>query len=87
MACLSCAATRPEIYTWRRRWFVAENAVLWIHGSIPNGLRIELPSGPAPGRDRAAAYGHQAARIRPGRRRRHRNVTGWAAIRWSLRHP
>jgi hypothetical protein len=38
----------PEIDTWRRRWFVAGNAVLWIHGTIPYGLRIALPSGPAP---------------------------------------
>jgi zinc protease len=37
-----------EIDAWRRRWFVAGNAVLWIHGTIPDGLRIELPSGPAP---------------------------------------
>jgi zinc protease len=38
----------PEIETWRRRWFVAGNAVLWIHGTIPYGLRIALSSGPAP---------------------------------------
>jgi zinc protease len=37
-----------EIDTWRRRWFVAGNAVLWIHGTVPHGLRVELPSGPAP---------------------------------------
>jgi zinc protease len=39
-----------EIETWRRRWFVAGNAVLWIHGAIPRGLRIELPPYPAPAR-------------------------------------
>jgi zinc protease len=37
-----------EIDAWRRRWFVAGNAVLWIHGTIPRGLRIELPPYPAP---------------------------------------
>jgi zinc protease len=37
-----------EIEAWRRRWFVAGNAVLWISGVIPRGLRVELPAGPAP---------------------------------------
>ena len=75
MACLSCAATRPEIYTWRRRWFVAENAALWIHGSIPNGLRIELPSGPAPA----------ATALRPTATRRPRFVlAGGGGIGMSL---
>ena len=37
-----------EIEAWRRRWFVAGNAVLWIHGTIPRGLRIELPPYLAP---------------------------------------
>lgn len=37
-----------EIEAWRRRWFVAGNAVLWIHGTIPRRLRIELPPYPAP---------------------------------------
>jgi hypothetical protein len=37
-----------EIEAWRRRWFVAGNAVLWIHGTIPRGLRIDLPPYPAP---------------------------------------
>lgn len=38
-----------EIERWRRRWFVAANAVLWIHGDIPADLRIDLPAGPSPG--------------------------------------
>jgi zinc protease len=38
----------PEIEAWRRRWFVAGNAVLWIQGTIPRELRIDLPPGQAP---------------------------------------
>ena len=37
-----------EIEAWRRRWFVAGNAVLCVSGVIPPGLRVELPAGPAP---------------------------------------
>jgi zinc protease len=37
-----------EIETWRARWFVAGNAVLWVAGEIPAGLRIPLPPSPAP---------------------------------------
>jgi hypothetical protein len=37
-----------EIERWRRRWFVASNAVLWVHGDLPPDLRIDLPAGPAP---------------------------------------
>jgi predicted Zn-dependent peptidase len=36
-----------EIEAWRRYWFVAGNAVLWIHGAVPSGLRADLPPGPA----------------------------------------
>jgi zinc protease len=36
-----------EIEAWRRYWFVAGNAVLWIHGTVPPGLRAGLPAGPA----------------------------------------
>jgi len=36
-----------EIEAWRRYWFVAGNAVLWIHGTLPPGLRADLPPGPA----------------------------------------
>jgi zinc protease len=36
-----------EIEAWRRYWFVAGNAVLWIHGALPPGLRADLPPGPA----------------------------------------
>jgi zinc protease len=35
-----------EIDAWRRHWFVAGNAVLWIHGPPPRDLRIGLPPGP-----------------------------------------
>jgi zinc protease len=35
------------VESWRRRWFVAGNAVLWICGAVPNGLRVELPPGPS----------------------------------------
>jgi zinc protease len=34
-----------EIDAWRRRWFTAGNAVLWISGPVPPGLRIDLPAG------------------------------------------
>jgi zinc protease len=34
-----------EIDAWRRRWFTAGNAVLWISGPVPPGLRIALPAG------------------------------------------
>ncbi|MGZ4435832.1 MAG: hypothetical protein ACXVW7_19755 [Trebonia sp.] len=37
-----------EIEAWRRRWFVAGNAVLWISGTAPRDLRLDLPPGPAP---------------------------------------
>ena len=34
-----------ELDHWRRTWFTRENAVLWIAGEIPAGLRLRLPSG------------------------------------------
>jgi len=37
-----------DVEAWRRRWFTAGNAVLWIAGSPPDGLRLSLPPGPAP---------------------------------------
>jgi hypothetical protein len=37
-----------QIADWRRRWFVASNAVLCILGDIPAGLRIPLPAGARP---------------------------------------
>lgn len=33
-----------------RRWFVRENAALWCHGTLPEGLRLALPHGPRPTR-------------------------------------
>ncbi len=36
-----------EVEQWRRRWFTAGNAVLWIAGDFPDGLRLALPAGPA----------------------------------------
>lgn len=41
----------PEIEAWRRRWFVTGNAVLWIAGTIPGELRLELLPGPPPPSD------------------------------------
>ncbi len=38
-----------QIADWRRRWFVASNAMLCIFGDIPAGLRIPLPEGAGPG--------------------------------------
>jgi zinc protease len=37
-----------DVRAWRERWFTASNAVLWIAGPWPDGLRIELPGGPRP---------------------------------------
>jgi len=37
-----------EVEAWRRSWFTAGNAVLWISGTVPDGLRLDLPPGPAP---------------------------------------
>jgi hypothetical protein len=37
-----------DVRFWRERWFTASNAVLWIAGPWPDGLRIELPDGPQP---------------------------------------
>lgn len=34
-----------EVTDWARRWFVAENAVLWISDRIPEGLDLRLPAG------------------------------------------
>jgi hypothetical protein len=36
-----------EVAAWRRRWFTAGNAVLWIAGDAPYDLRLSLPAGPA----------------------------------------
>ena len=40
--------TWEQIATWRSHWFIAENAVLCIHGEIPANLRIDLPRGQIP---------------------------------------
>jgi hypothetical protein len=37
-----------DVDAWRSRWFVTGNAVLWIAGSWPAGLRLRLPYGTAP---------------------------------------
>jgi zinc protease len=37
-----------EVEAWRHRWFTAGNALLWISGTVPRGLRLDLPPGPAP---------------------------------------
>jgi zinc protease len=36
-----------EVAYWRKRWFTTGNAVLWIAGDVPNGLRLSLPAGPS----------------------------------------
>jgi zinc protease len=42
----------PDVEAWRRRWFTAQNAVLWISGPVPYGLRVSLPYGaPPPARE------------------------------------
>jgi zinc protease len=38
----------PDVEAWRRRWFTAGNAVLWIAGPVPYGLRVSLPYGAPP---------------------------------------
>jgi predicted Zn-dependent peptidase len=40
--------TWEQIAAWRSHWFIAENAVLCIHGEIPANLRIDLPRGQIP---------------------------------------
>jgi DNA-binding transcriptional LysR family regulator len=37
-----------EVEAWRHRWFTAGNALLWVSGTVPRGLRLDLPPGPAP---------------------------------------
>src|SRR5258708_37446419 len=37
--------TPEEIEHWRHTWFTTQNAVLWVAGEIPAGLRLPLPSG------------------------------------------
>lgn len=37
--------TPAELTHWTRTWFTRENAVLWVAGEIPPGLRLPLPSG------------------------------------------
>lgn len=36
-----------EVADWRQRWFTAGNAVLWVAGDLPDGLRLPLPAAPA----------------------------------------
>lgn len=36
-----------DVAAWRARWFTAGNAVLWVAGDLPDGLRLPLPGGPA----------------------------------------
>lgn len=37
--------TWEQITRWRTRWFTAANAVLWVAGDLPSGLRLPLPQG------------------------------------------
>lgn len=36
-----------EVADWRERWFTAGNAVLWVAGDLPDGLRLPLAPGSA----------------------------------------
>ncbi len=36
-----------DVAAWRARWFTRGNAVLWVAGDLPDGLRLPLPDGPA----------------------------------------
>jgi zinc protease len=38
-----------QVAAWRRRWFVAGNAVLCVLGDLPAGLTVDLPPGQPPG--------------------------------------
>ncbi len=40
-----CSPDPDEIQAWARTRFTAENAVLWVNGGLPAGLRIALPTG------------------------------------------
>jgi zinc protease len=43
---------------WIRRWFTRQNAILWLTGPVPAGLRLDLPDGePAPTPDITTAPG------------------------------
>ena len=36
-----------DVADWRARRFTSGNAVLWVAGDLPDGLRLSLPDGPA----------------------------------------
>jgi predicted Zn-dependent peptidase len=36
-----------DVAAWRALWFTRGNAVLWVAGELPDGLRLPLPDGPA----------------------------------------
>lgn len=36
-----------DVAAWRARWFTSGNAVLWVAGDLPDGLRLSLPHGPS----------------------------------------
>jgi len=40
-----CNPDPEEVQVWAQTRFTAENAVLWVNGPLPAGLRIRLPSG------------------------------------------
>jgi hypothetical protein len=51
-----CNPDPDEVQTWARTRFTAENAVLWVNGPLPVGLRIGLMSGSwTPGKELPAA--------------------------------
>lgn len=37
--------TANDLEEWSRTWFTSDNAVLWVAGEVPPGLRLRLPAG------------------------------------------
>jgi zinc protease len=35
----------PDVQSWARRWFNAQNAMLWVSGDLPDALHLTLPTG------------------------------------------
>jgi hypothetical protein len=63
--------TPEHVTTFARTWFVPSNAVLQVSGPMPEGLRLELPSGWGPCRGRPGArpdggWGGPGGRPPPG---------------------
>ena len=50
------ALTDDQVRSFADRWYVAENAVLHLVGTPPDGFSLHLPPGPGPSRDRPAGW-------------------------------